>query len=420
MNSDTAISEKAAAEDFPIEAKRCLAYLQDALISVIDAANPESDRAQDLARAMNIDKNLAWKVARITHTRDPFGGIEHLMGRQGLAIFLKAAAKAGASREQIARCQSAMDEFEALVSHHAGDRPTLEALASGLSREAFERSSGRVLRQFYQGAAYVWGIQASARLACRIVAPSAEDAYLDVAKIDGYAKIRRLREHARCPIGHWHVWKREIPDTQLHSDRWILRAEPIDPEVSGDAPPVLRAYCSEPLPEVEVIRDRNGRIEYVLSGSTVGAGSLADVVLGSVVRAAFERYATDGPSFGNLHVTIDTPVETLYYDTILHEDLLPWMRPIPQMHSVLRPSEMPPGETMPGEALRFPLRIDEFGPDLTSGDTSDIPHYSTMIGAAIDKLGWDPKRFRVFRIKFRHPPIATMLRMQMPLCPKPA
>jgi len=407
--------------DFREHATQCLESIQHSVTRLIHEAGADSERPQDLARALSIDKSLAWKITRLRESPDPFGAIDHLVGRQGLEIFFKAAARSGASQDAIARCRSCCDEFENLVAVQAGDRSTLKAMASGFSREAFNRSSRQMLRQFYQAATYIWGIQASLRLAVRVLAPSvSSEDYLDVAKIDGYTRLRRLRENSRCHIGQWSHWKRDLPSTDLYSDRWIAEALPLDPRIATGQVPLLPDFCSHPLPEIEQRRDTSGELRYVLSGSSVGARSLADVVIGSVARATFERYAQDGPSYGNWLVAVDTPVETLHFDALIHRDLLPWMRPIPMLHSVLRADEMPPGRTMPGEQLRLPASIEQIGPASDAGNTAEMPRYADMLSAALGHLAWDPADFEVFRLSFRHPPVATMVRMKMPLCPPPA
>jgi len=406
---------------FRAEATETLLQFQESLKGLLRDVGLEPRRPQDLVDHLKLDKSLAGKVYWLAVSSNPFDNASHLPGAPGMRIFYRAAAAKGAPRADIARSESAFRELQRMIDRHAGDRSTLEILASGYSRSVLERTSERQFRQFFQGASFLWGMHASARLMCRMVVPGTDPSRLDLVKMDGYVGIRRLRENARCSLGQWFVLHAAKPEEAQIKRRAFERIEPIDPSIEPGGVPFLTEFCSKPLPETEIVRYPDGTVQHMLTGSTVGAGSVATVMTGSLVRGPVPRYQSSGDAVSRFVAPLDVPVESMFFDLVVHEDLLPWMRPDPRFRSLLRMSDwLAEGETG-GEALPLPVSVEDLGPVLSGGGTvQELPEYDRMMEMVLMRAGWDSSRLRLFRTRVKYPPVGTMIELRVPLPPPPA
>src|SRR5437763_4326051 len=103
---------------FETDVKSALAKVRGALAAVVSSSGADPDAPQEMAKRLDVDKNLAWRISRVIREPDPYAAVQHLPGEEGLKIFIRSTRKAGAARERIELLRSAVDELDRVVELH--------------------------------------------------------------------------------------------------------------------------------------------------------------------------------------------------------------------------------------------------------------------------------------------------------------
>lgn len=291
-----------------------LADLSSALAAAFEQAQLVNQRPLVMARTLGVDKNITWKVARLMKTSDLGEAFQHLPGEAGFEILLQALLQHGAPRQSVEQTRRAFTALAHAVEQHAGDRQTLDILLDGVNNESSERLL--VSRKLaFRGNSGIWGVQARARLNTALVMPNAENPdMIDLVAIGGWIDFLRTRSDAQ-----WTMFRRTMA---ADSDpAAVARFQPIDPSEPRDGPMLIRPFCSESMPPIEVIHEPANVIVHTLAPSAVGKTGAFNCFYGSILRGIGERYASKTDDHGEVGAVVAAPVEQLQFDLLVHRSL---------------------------------------------------------------------------------------------------
>ncbi|HKX46743.1 MAG TPA: hypothetical protein VJP77_08570, partial [Planctomycetota bacterium] len=292
--------------------------LRSALEELVRSAGGDPTRPQELARTFGLNKNLTWKVSRLIGTGDPVEALRFVPGSAGLRILREAIGPRG-DREATLLCEAAESRFDFMLARHAGDRASLEMLVQ-------ELAGNRVLpepieahrKQAFLGNSGVWGVQAAAQITLNAIAPSRDDPdRVDVVVAGGLIDFRRMRSDTR-----WLLFARQNFEPR-EGRAFPSDDQPLEPPPGGpDAAPLLRDFCSAPVPQI-LRREVGDELRYELPPGPVGNTALTTAVFGGVKRSMGDRVnrGPDEKAYGSVGLHLLTPVEHAQIDLLLHEDL---------------------------------------------------------------------------------------------------
>jgi hypothetical protein len=375
--------------------------IRRALADLFAAVGADASSGLGLARRFGVDKNLAWKIAKVVSADDVYGTVPNLPGRAGLEIFLRSVAKAGAPAASIDEVRLALRDLEHLMELHSGDRDTFETMLGHLPQARNQRAAEGYRRLAFRGNRAVWGVHARVQLSLHFVAPSQDARVLDLAIVSGFVDFRRLREDAPWAI----ATLRRVADDG--TPRVINAPIPIDPEFSRiETAPLIGAVCSQPVPNLRVVPRPGGVLRYEIPEGPVGRTAAVTCIAGWYYPQTASRYRTREDSLGVHFASLTTPVELLFHDVYIHRDLANAIPPRLRLYS-----QLPGGPVYPADGLRassLPLydQMLDLGhpPSLV---TPEVPTYPRIIAAVCERLGWRLEQFHAFRLKLPYPPIPT-------------
>lgn len=380
-----------------------------AFTELLTSAGASPDNSRELARRFGLNKNLTWKLAKIVTGADPFAAAQHVPGPHGVEILLKAMRKGGASDVAVNEARAAIRNFERVVEVHTGDRATLELMLADL---AARPTRGEHLLQnrklAFQGNSGTFGIRAKAQLGISIMAPSEESGQIDLIQCGGVLGLRRLRQDAR-----WLLFRR----ASFTDDGTMIgpaAGEALDPDFQSGMP-LIGAYCSTPLPRVEVV-ETDREYQYELPPGPVGNQAAVNIVYGVIMRATGTAYRDEHDEFAELFCTASTPAEILQFDLAVHEDL-PWaMNPEPMIYSRIDGSAIHAKSGRQRNVLPFTETVQELGRGVQNMASSHVAWQTSLYQDIFDRAGWDSNKFHGFRLTIPYPPIPTMamLRSRLP------
>ncbi|MBL8758175.1 MAG: hypothetical protein JNK35_07085 [Phycisphaerae bacterium] len=379
--------------------------LSDLLVPTgLDPSEP-----QEMARRLRISRNLTWKISKVICCRDIFEAFQHLPGEEGLDILLRATRAAGATEDAAARVRLAQRELDRVIEIHTGDRATLDLIVENLggvgSSERLEASR----KTAFRGNSGVWGVQAKARSTVLMQAPSPKDPdLLDLVTIGGILDFRRLRQNVRWPLFRPRYYQ---ADGEAHE----VEQEAIDPAFAGPSGPKLLGQFCSPMP-LAIDRVPEGKsFVYELADAPLGNMGTVTAFLGTIARRAAPRYRLPGDTHANFSAQLSMPAEMLLFDVFLHRDLDAWGEPESFLYGQLYGSEPRIGD--------FRIPVGEKA-ELVPGrppaiHTSVVPQHERVIDYAMQRLGWNLRDFRVWRLMVKYPPMHSMAVMRFSLPPKP-
>src|SRR5690606_24055204 len=134
--------------------------------------------------------------------------------------------------------------FERLIRLEAGDRSGLDAIISSWLSEARQQFEVRSKQSAFKAMSHLKGLAAEISVATSMVRPSDQDpGRLDVVGVFGTLGLRRLRPGAVVKFA-----SRRLVADQPPRQPTTLRGEPVE----GFHGLRLDAFCSQPLPEIEI------------------------------------------------------------------------------------------------------------------------------------------------------------------------
>lgn len=406
---------KARTSDSPAEpslfedhASRVITRLRRALEAVVASVPDTSTRAVDLAAALDIDTKLAWRIGRVVHDADVFNAARFVPGANGFKIVLRAAQRRGASKGAIASAEAAFGSFSELVHTHAGNRRAFDMMLAAHARADRTRVDIEHRRQMFEGSSYVWGVQARVLLRLDILAPSADPLMFDLASVRSFVDLRRLRRDVPWRIARGY----SVDDTDV--TRVEFHREPLDVYEDAGAGleglPLLRAFCSRPLPVCRRVDGPRGAVEYELVEGAVGNTGILTCATGELIRELEPRFRTTGYHEIAQAFQLRTPSEVVVFDVLIHREL--FGRPIePRLFvcSDLFSERIAPryrdADFLP---VQEEVRYLGMGPDVLA--LPDVPRHVELARFALERCGFDGAQFDAYRVQMKYPPIpATMV-----------
>jgi hypothetical protein len=400
------------AGSFEEDCRQVVLRLRGALTEALASLQLDPARPQEMARSLGLHRNLSWKVSKIVAGSEPFGMVAHVPGRGGMQIIVRALGRGGVAEEHLERIRTAMDAFERLVTVHAGDRSTLELVAGSLASGAPQRETMLQARRLaFRGNSAIWGVQARVNLAIHILAPAAADPRrVDLVQVNGLIDFRGLRPDVVWPLFRRAAWSEGRP---AHA----IDGEPLVPSRSASGVPLLDAFCSSDLPQLEVVRGAH-ETTYWLPAREVGRTGELSCIYGSVVRSIGSQYAVGDDRRCDLETNLVTPVELLHTDLLVHESMAWAQSPRADVYSLLERQASMDGNGR--TRLRLPTDADlvELGLGLGTMATPHVPRYRELLAQAFAGVGWDPSAFRGFRHVLPYPPVPARAALSMDLLPE--
>lgn len=405
-------------------ARQTLQRLRSALTETIAAVesewDPNTHHMTALGPRFGIDKKLAWKIGRIVRAEDPFEAAKNLPGRAGMEKYLAAAHSRGVPVVCIDRVRAAFSEYQNLVRTHAPDRASFETMVSGARDGAPDRTELEQRKAAFRANSYLFGVHAKLQLRADFIHRSATPGRMDMVSVRGFIDLVRTRVDVSWPLGRLYYMDDKA---EIHSP---LQREPIDPPVPGAASrdgrgtvPLLRSFCSQPLPEIYEAVSPQGAPEAMLEGGTVGRTGAVTCLTGEMSRAHAPIYRDDQNRFAGLAVRCFTPCEALLCDHFVHRDLFGRME-----YKTLRVSEMyrhaTGVETIDRMRLPMPERVVFLGTGLDVVGTPVYTRHRELAAHVFERTGWNPDEFYVYRLTVEHPVTPACIFMQHPLLDPPA
>lgn len=392
---------------FQSEVRAVVGELRRTIRAALGESETDPARAPaELSRDLGLDTKLGWKLHWLLSNTDPFSAALFVPGRGGIRIIAAGLARAGADEAVVRAVEAAGEAFHRCVTRHAENRASFDTLLAAHNSD--ERSALEHRRLAYQGSRYVWGIECRANLLAYIVHPSANGDTMDVATMRGIIGCQRLRAHVPWRVGRTTMHR---PDG-VHSD---FKREPVDPALgsmpAGDELPVMRAYCSDPLPPINRVPGPHGAVEFQLGPGPVGKRGRFDLVTGEVVRAIQPRYAEAGDPPLRTRFGVRIPAQLAVLDVLMHRDMFHRATPRVSMLSDLFASELGSGH-QPADELPNPpeLEVLRASPDRMGVDAA--PRWADAVDETLSALDWSPESFDVFRVTVAYPAVPTTVLME--------
>ncbi|MHC4992003.1 MAG: hypothetical protein ACYTGC_13605 [Planctomycetota bacterium] len=369
--------------------------LLTSLTAVLDELTGGSTGPAELGRQLGVDKVLASRVLKALRNRDPVAVVYLVPGPEPLRRVLKAAGRRGVDARTIARADQAVTAFEELIRRDAGDRSGLDAMLSAWLPEARAEFELRRKQSAYKAMSHLRGVTANTSVATVIVHPSADGAHHDVVWITGLLGLRRLRPGATVKFATRRFADGDGPRRPTSLDR-------VDVDDLTDVR--LDAFCSDPLPEIQVVR-AGEVVHYVLGRGGFGPRSEVDVLFAEANIAELQRYLPAGERRKSyFFAEVSTPVKVLHFDVLVHVDAYPGSDPGLVIYDTVLDgvaSVNDPGRNI--DRLDLAESILPLGVGVGRFRSADVPRYAELVGMVCDKMGWDGTALRGYRCRSDYP-----------------
>lgn len=381
--------------------------IRASLTELLAELNASPNQPQEISRRFGLNKNLAWKIARIVTTQDLVEVVPLMPGAGGLRLALEAFEREGASQSALQEVRSASAGFDEMIRTHAEDRGGLELLLSSMLPERVDRERLERSRKLaFQGNAANLGLQVGSNFTTTFMTPSqSREGWLDFTLLRGLVGFRRLR-----PEGTW-------PLITLRSFGIHGQATPFDPTIEEGQAPLLREFCSEESPPIRSV-ECDGETRFEMGAGPVGKTASLTTVFAWRLKGAAPIQGDGEPNeVGEHFFRLDLPSERVQYDLLIHRSLSLPEEPEGFLYNLMPGRITYPLSHQESYSLPLPEKVHHLG-QVPALATRAIPRYQGMLERICQDGGWELGDFQVHRLVVSYPPIPSFLGMAHPLAPR--
>lgn len=394
-----------------VEAERALSDLITGLRKVFDKLQPGQLGPRDLERLLGMHKSLAWRVLQVAASREPLSAVPHVPGEKGMEKFLYAVSRKGVGVETLRPVREAFTRYRSLAKSHAADRASFDVMLMSVASPQETMVELRAARRAaFRSASYTWGIQTEVRTLTAILTPVGDDA-VDLATLRGHYQTRRLRRE-----GFFRLPRTVEHDTD-NPDRRRATALPIEPRDVLGGVPLLREFCTDPLPPLQAVELADGNVEYRYVDQPLGDRASVTIFTAEVRRNLLgARYRDQLNSTNAIMMTANVPIGYAVLDL--------WAPPgfgLEQRSLVVEAIGVEVLKQKPDQwrALPVSTSVECLGTGLRNARIPQVPAQERALTRCFERLGWSPDDYELHRVKMEYPPMGTCLVLQTTLHERP-
>lgn len=421
MGSQTPVGSRASASEheggFESVAAAVATELRASLGKVLDCIPGNLSRPLDIAAALSIDMNLAWKICNLVGAADPFAGLQMLPGDSAMKTFLKAAAAAGVERGALAGLESALSRYRRLTADHAGSRLVLDSLLGHIATSGATRAELTARRNAFRAVSSLVGVQAEVQVVTYLFSPLADACPLpdplstQASIIRGFIGLCRLRPDLSWIIGTG----RRVNNTTAESSASTSR--PIDPVAAAryGGVPILPGRrtprgCNEQLILRRVLSD--GSVVDRVEPGPVGRQGEMTFFTGETLSPALLPVVDLHHSHLQLLASPHTPSESLVFDLLFHKHLPPLGPPELSLFSSL--GGVNAGNADPRDCISLALceSLEPRGIGLSGLRLEESSDYLETLEDVCTRLRIDPAKLETWRVRIKFPPVPCAVMVQ--------
>lgn len=406
MAHDLIRSAQASGETFESSVRSVYARLQTALERVVGSVSGHVDSAVALQRAFGLERTLGWQLHNLLTIQEPQDSVaRRTPGPSIIARFCETALAKGADPEAVRQLRSAADELDAVVARHAGSRTVFDAMLLGLSSE--DEIDVATRKDAFMADSRLCGLTSATGFATYFMAPGDDPTSLRFATLRGTIGLRRLRASAFNVMPS----RSATTNTGEDCDRTSWRPYEItDP----DQPYVLSQFCTQPTPRFQISNGTPGWCHAVLDDHMVGTPHEISYVLGEWCPSSGSRVRADGDNELHAGYLVRNPHKVVNLDLIVQKGTFGPITPRGRAYWLHAPKQIheidPETDTIP---VQVPIsRVGLSGGKLSS---PNIPRYGEMTSYVFGQMGWDPRLFEAFRVRFEYPIRTSVIRISFDL-----
>lgn len=368
-------------------------------------------KSRDLQKHFGVDAKLSWQVFRLVSSADPLQASPHVPSANTMRKLLDAARKRGAAEVVIGAVADAYAAFEQHVELHAGDRSSFDSMLSSAS-DSDEAAAIDLdhRRAIFEGHRHIWGVEVQTFVRAVIMYPGQTRGLLDYANIRSKLGLKRLRADAPVRVDAVKLYKPGADEDRFDRDHF-------DPEAARHhGAPIIPAFSSSPLPELQMETLADGRIATNLVGDAVGRLGASDLTFGTVFRNAPLSKRSDGRMGFASSSMSSSPTRLAVLDVLVHRPTFgPLDHTLTCYGHVSDISPPPDRTTHPVLPLRE--KIISPGSGAAGLRLPDFPRYVDLIRFACDRQGWNLEEMDIYRIRLDYPVLNTALVAEFMLQP---
>lgn len=411
MARATGTTPSNAVQPFEVEAQQVIGRIRTAFAAILNSLPGRVARAHEVSKAFGVHEKLGWQIANLVYMPDLFAAAHHIPGATSLHRFFTVAARRRVPGELIDSAKAAMEEFDRLIDTHAGDRESLNMMLTACASDGAEKAHIAQRQAMFMGGSHIWGVQVQVHAAAYIVQPAEQEDRFDAVRLRGFKDFRRTRPNVPWVVSRSKTatdgWKEVGTDVR----------EPLDPSTDAACGvPLLRQFCSQPLPRFHRRQGATGFLEDVLLDGPIGNTGAMTFYSGEVTRSVASRYRAPDNEFAEYAVQLRTPVALLVFDQFIHEDLFGPVAPKLHVYSELAGADI----HADGDHLQVFETVTHLGKGIQVARTPALPQYHDVVQYAFDRLGWEAERFDVYRVQMQYPAIPTSVTVRHPMPEAPA
>ena len=236
--------------DLRLRIEAIVRELRRAISSVLEAVAGPRPRPTRVARAIGLDKSLASRLVRSVRATSDMDLMHFVPSPGGLHIFADLARK-HADPASIEHLRAAADRFAELLDLVPGGRASIDAQIAESSRVALEKREHIAKQASFKAMSFLLGHFCDVLTTSLFLVPSANGRRVDGIEIHRRLGLRRMRPST--PLALLSFWG-DASDAMKEN---AITFETVDGETGRSDPMafLLPDYSSQPLPELDVVRD---------------------------------------------------------------------------------------------------------------------------------------------------------------------
>ncbi len=359
-----------------------------------------------LARTLQVDKSLAWRVLRFVRDPDHLSGARHLPGDAGLHIIVRAFRARNAPSATCNALEAAIAELDRVVRVHAGSRSAFRALLAHAAPATDGREGASDFRRmgFYANAA-LWGVETATRSSIVFLTPGAQPGSVDAAVASGFVGLRRIRRDLAWPL----MQQRPM---SVNGSRCAGR--PLEPGARNDQPPLLKGHSTINAAHLRHVPAPDGAWCELLEGN-IGSSAAIDCFFGERFDGAHARPNGVKHAPPEALLRLDIPARNAVVDLYV-DRALPHRPPMQAaLYSLLTGGDGTPEQRHARDRLPCPDPVRTLTRDSDEGATALIPQYAALVRECLGWMGRERAHFDHYRVEVKFPLIPTALALSVAL-----